>query len=576
MQPGSSDGGALQDELQRLRARVRELEREGRSADLGRDRFEDSPIPMTEEDWSAAKAIVDRLVAEGVTDFVQYVRDHPEILAQLAPAVKILDANPAAVRIYGATGKEELLAALNEPPDLATYNPTTGLSDIFVELIDRFSKGEARIALEGPDTTLAGSTIYIRTTTSIARGYEAYWGRVLQTVEDFTTRKAAEEHLRQAQRMDAIGQLTGGVAHDFNNLLAVIQGNAELLATSGEKWLVDPSIQAILRASQRGAELTQRLLAYACQQPLQPRSVDVATLTREMAVHLLKRTLGEGIAIEIVAAPDLWPARADPGQLENALLNLAINAQHAMPGGGRLTFACANVTIAAGDAAREAGLAAGDYLRLAVSDSGAGMTREVADQAFEPFFTTKEVGEGSGLGLSMVYGFAKQSGGEATIETAPGAGTTVTLHLPRAAPAREPAAIQKEAGNLRGRGETILVVEDEPEVRRITVTMLCDLGYKVLEAGEAESARALLEQGAEIDLLLSDVVLPGRQSGPAFARLARQSRPGLKVVFMSGYPAETADRHALVDEGEVLLGKPFQKQRLAAALRAQLADDRKI
>jgi PAS domain S-box-containing protein len=391
---------------------------------------------------------------------------------------------------------------------------------------------------------------------------------VCSITTDITESKRAEAQLFRAQKLEAVGQLTGGVAHDFNNLLAVVQGNAEILAEIvGED---DKAVRGILRASARGAELTQRLLAFSRQQPLWPQAIALQDLVAGMS-ELLKSALGETIAVETMADPDLWAAAADPGQVENALLNLAINARDAMVDGGKLTIECLNARLDETYLAQSPEAVAGDYVVLAVSDSGRGMTAEEIERAFEPFFTTKEVGEGSGLGLSMVYGFAKQSDGHVSLYSEPGKGTTVKVYLPRAAHAPERPEKDGTEAVPRGQGETILVIEDNEEVRGLAVRMIERLGYRVRDVPEAASALSLLEQeGDSIDLVLSDVVLPGGMSGPKFADAAREFRPDLKVIFMSGYPAEASHRNGLLAPDKVLLNKPFEKRQLARALREAL------
>ena len=390
---------------------------------------------------------------------------------------------------------------------------------------------------------------------------------VFSLVEDMTEFRQAEERARQSQKMEAVGQLTGGVAHDFNNLLAVIIGNAEMLVEDfGED---DPSPKAILRAARRGTELTQRLLAFSRRQPLDPQSIDLVELVNGVSA-MLKRTLGEMIEIAASGETGLWPAMADPGQVENALLNLAINARDAMPGGGKLTVECMNARLDETYATRTADAAPGDYAVLAVSDTGSGMSPEILEHVFEPFFTTKEVGQGTGLGLSMIYGFAKQSGGHVAIYSEVGMGTTVKLFLPRAVSGAEEDASPGKAEFPRGRGETVLVLEDDPDVRELAAKILGDLGYRVIEAGEACSAAAALAAADGVDLLLSDVILPGKMNGPDFAREARKIRPALKVMFMSGYPADAARNNGLADLGGPLLQKPLDRRQLAESLRAAL------
>ncbi len=387
-------------------------------------------------------------------------------------------------------------------------------------------------------------------------------------VQDVSDHKGIEQQLRQAQKMEAVGQLTGGVAHDFNNLLAVILGNAELLdgKLDGEDGDL---LEAIIRAGERGAELTRRLLAFSRKQALRPTTLDLGELFGGL-YSLLSRSLGETIEIETKAAPGLWPATADPGQVENALLNLAINARDAMPDGGKLTIECANAELDRDYVAQNPEADAGDYVALSVSDTGVGMSEEAIERAFEPFFTTKQVGEGTGLGLSMVYGFAKQSGGHVRLYSEAGKGTTVRLYLPRAELEADRAEIKDADQVPRGRGEVVLVVEDDPDVRRLVVRILGSLGYRVVDAPDARAALAVLSAGETVDLLLSDVVLAGGMSGPELARLSRERHRDLKILLMTGYAAEAANRNGGLGLETVLLNKPFQRHELADKLRAVL------
>ena len=367
--------------------------------------------------------------------------------------------------------------------------------------------------------------------------------------------------------MEAVGQLTCGVAHDFNNLLASILGHAEIV----EEKLGggDKSAKTIIRAAERGAQLTQRLLSFSRRQPMNSRSVDLRDLVGD--VHqLLHRTLGETIDIDIAMAPSLWNAVTDPGQLENALLNLAINARDAMPDGGKLIIEAANVSLRTIDATSHKEMTPGDYVSLLVRDTGVGMPPEVMEHAFEPFFTTKDVGEGSGLGLSMVYGFTKQSGGNVTIESDPGHGTTVRLFLPRAKESVEPSEANDMPPPPRARGETVLVIEDDPDVRAMTEAILKNLGYRVLSGEHARAGLDILRAEPEIDMMLSDVTLPGGMSGPELADQARDFRPDIKVLFMSGHAQQSIHLRTALPEGCDLLDKPFRLFELAQRVRAVL------
>jgi PAS domain S-box-containing protein len=386
-------------------------------------------------------------------------------------------------------------------------------------------------------------------------------------LRDLSETKQAEARLQQAQKMEAVGQLTGGVAHDFNNLLGVILGNAEILSdTVGEDH---PMPRAIMRAANRGAELTQRLLAFSRQQPLRPSSFDLSKLVTDMQ-DLLKRTLGATYDIKTIAPEDLWKASADPGQVENALLNLAINARDAMPGGGNLTIECSNTVLDEDYVLENPESVPGAYVQLSVSDDGFGMSEDVQARAFEPFFTTKDVGEGSGLGLSMIYGFAKQSNGHVAIVSEQGHGTTVNLYLPRTKEVAQPKDKPNAPSLPQGAGEKILIIEDDPDLRALTVRMVKTLSYDVIDVPDANTARDILLAGQRVDLVLSDIVLPGGLNGLEFADQIKVDFPTLKIIFMSGYPDKAAKQNGVLSAESVLLNKPFQRRQLAEALRDAL------
>ena len=410
--------------------------------------------------------------------------------------------------------------------------------------------------------------------TDVSLRFASIAGRrvVLAIVRDVTERRAVEAQLQQAQKMEAIGQLTGGMAHDFNNLLAIIQGNLELIR---ERLTLDPAgldmAEDAFRAATRGASLTHQLLAYSRRQPLTPVTVKIDIQVAEVA-RLLRRTLGETIDLRTVMPPDLWRTRIDPHQLENALLNLAVNARDAMPNGGRLTIEAANKLLDETYAEQNAEVTPGRYVLLAVTDSGTGMPKEVVDRVLEPFFTTKPVGKGSGLGLSMVYGFIKQSGGHMKIYSEVGRGTTINLYLPGVLDDGEIRASAPASGMVTAArpGETILVVEDEELVRKLALRVLAAQGYRTLEAADGPAALALLESAERIDLLLTDVVLPKGISGPEIARRTRASRPELKILYMSGYARDAALQNGELDGDVHLLTKPFPKDDLARKIRELL------
>ncbi len=381
-----------------------------------------------------------------------------------------------------------------------------------------------------------------------------------------------EERLRQAQKMEAVGQLTGGVAHDFNNLLTVILGNADSLLEhlEGAAPGVRAQAQGIREAGERAAALTHRLLSFARRQPLDPRAVDVGELVAE-AEGILRRTLGADVDIELVRGSGLWKASADPHELQNAILNLAINARDAMPQGGRLTIETGNVSVDA-DYAEANQMSAGQYVMIAVSDTGHGMSADEVARAFEPFFTTKPPGKGSGLGLPQVYGFARQSGGHARIYSEPGEGTTVKVYLPRAAPGAEPLRPppEPEPPQRPATRRRVMLVEDDALVRRHTEDSLIALGCEVEAFEDGEGALRRLRQQPGFDLLLTDVVLPGSLSGRDVAARARLIAPEMKVLYMSGYTENAIVHHGRLDPGVQLLSKPFRRSDLARKLRETL------
>jgi PAS domain S-box-containing protein len=388
-------------------------------------------------------------------------------------------------------------------------------------------------------------------------------------VRDLTHRIAAEEQLRQAQKMEAVGQLTGGIAHDFNNVLTVITGTIEILA---EEVAAKPNLAAITRliseAADRGAELTGHLLAFARKQPLQPRETDINRLIVESS-RLMRPALGEHVEIESRLADSVCEALVDPGQLSSALLNLAINARDAMPDGGKLTLETKNVIFDA-DYAAANDVLAGDYVMIAVSDTGSGIPEAIRDRVFDPFFSTKETGKGTGLGLSMVYGFVKQSGGHIKVYSEEGYGTTFRLYLPQADARPASNAPEPATSDIEGGNETILVVEDDPLVRVYVNTQLQSLGYKTLSAANGAEALAIADGGAAFDLLFTDVIMPGGMNGRQLAAEMMQRRPALKVLFTSGYTENAIIHHGRLDSGVLLLAKPYRKLDLARMLRIAL------
>jgi signal transduction histidine kinase/DNA-binding response OmpR family regulator len=381
-------------------------------------------------------------------------------------------------------------------------------------------------------------------------------------------RAKVEDALRQAQKMEAVGQLTGGVAHDFNNLLTVIIGGLDTIRRSGpgDQVRLKRSLDMSFQAAERAASLTGRLLAFSRRQPLQPTPIELNILVREMT-ELLHRTLGEQVELEGVLAPRLWPVEVDRNQLGNVLLNLAVNARDAMPEGGKLTIETSNTSLDERYAAQDAEVIPGPYVAIAVSDTGVGMSKDTLARVFEPFFTTKEVGRGTGLGLSMVYGFVKQSGGHVTIHSEEGHGTTVKLYFPRyRGDAAADRPVVAEPPPVSSAGEVVLVVEDNDEVRAYSVMSLTELGYRVLQAAHADSALAILNSHQRVDLLFTDVILPGK-SGRVLADAAAALRPGLKILFTTGYSRDAIVHHGRLDPGVQLISKPFTFEQLATRVR---------
>jgi signal transduction histidine kinase/CheY-like chemotaxis protein len=497
-------------------------------------------------------------------------------IASMADAVlvadetgRILISNPAADRLFGprsGIGTEEWNTSyLRFRPDGKTPLPqedspifrALGGKDVDNHEIFLRRSGETRgvhiVAngrpLRDPSGALKGAVVIYR---------------------DVTDAIETERQLRQSQKMDAIGQLTGGVAHDFNNILTVITGTIDILARAVAG---DPALSAIAgmidQAADRGAELTSRLLAFSRRQPLQPRETDVNGLIVE-TTKLLRPSLGEQVEIESVLQEDAWAALIDRSELGTALINLAINARDAMPGGGKLTFRSANVVIEESYVRMNDGVSAGSYVVIAVSDTGSGIPAALHDKVFEPFFTTKEIGKGTGLGLSMVYGFVKQSGGHIKIYSEEGVGTTVRLYLPRANKSVDQV---KQAEPLRlpqGSSETVLVVEDDALVRSYVVAQLHSLGYLTLEATNAAEALTVAGGAAQIDLVLSDIVMPGGMNGRQLADELAKRWPTLKVLFTSGYAEDVIMHHGRLDPGVHLLSKPYRKSDLARMVRAAI------
>lgn len=495
----------------------------------------------------------------------------------------LLDAVVDAIVVADAAGRMVRINAAAR--DLFGYTPEdmVGASlDLLIpdakamrhkEVIERYLKtGEARIIGTGRDVEglrKDGSLFPLHLSVGHARveGADLFVG----VMHDLTRRKAAERALEQSQRMEALGQLTGGVAHDFNNLLTVITGNLELLERSLQTDAQRDLLHDALGAAELGAALTSKLLALARRSILSPCVLNPVT-TVSAAVSLLERTLGPQIRVQTGHEGAVWPIRADPTQLQTALINLAVNAQDAMPDGGTLNVSIGNVVIDDAYLAQEIDVSQGRYVRISVTDSGSGMTEDIRRRAFEPFFTTKPQGRGTGLGLSMVYGFVRQSGGHATIYSEPGLGTTISLYFPATIDAALSDATGPETeaaiAAADGKGQTILVVEDDDAVRRLSIARIEALGYRTLSASNADEALAVLDAHRDVHAMFADIVMPGMMNGFSLAQRVRSERPDIAILLTSGFAPDVDTREA---EEFGLLQKPYRQADLATRLRILLS-----
>jgi signal transduction histidine kinase len=442
------------------------------------------------------------------------------------------------------------------------------LVSVILVLTAAMHRGFAEYALDDQQRRLLNDLLEIRVTERTAELEAA--NQKLR--DEATSRAAAEALVRQMQKMEVVGQLTGGIAHDFNNMLAIIIGSLDMAKKYYQRDPVKASrsIDHAMEGATRAAELTARLLAFSRQQPLDPRPVDANKLVSGMS-ELLTRTLGGNVRMETVLAGGLWRMFADPPQLESAILNLCVNGRDAMPDGGKITLETMNAHLDDAYAATHSEVRPGQYVAIAVSDTGTGMAAEVLSRAFDPFFTTKKPGQGTGLGLSQVYGFAKQSGGHVKIYSEVGQGTTVKLYLPRCTGEDEPAQpVLPTDRPLEGTAaEVILVVEDEDRVRQMSVQLLRDLGYTVVHASDAKKALALLDTDVSFDLLFTDVVMPD-MNGKQLADRVRELRPGVKVLYTTGYTRNAVIHNGMLDRDVSFLPKPFTIQQLATKVRQVL------
>jgi PAS domain S-box-containing protein len=510
-----------------------------------------------EESLRQLNASLERLVENRTRELDRTWRLSPVVMVVGGPDGVLLEVNPAWSAVLGWSVAES----------------------VGRDVMDFVAAEDRQIGVAGMARLFDGVPVVdymIRFRTSTGERRRIAWttvpdgGRLYGFGRDVTEQTEAEERLRQAQKMEAVGQLTGGLAHDFNNLLTGISGSLEFLQTRMQQGRIkelDRYLDAAQGAARRAASLTQRLLAFSRRQTLDPRPTDANALVAGMA-ELIRRSLGPAHTLEIVTAPGLWTTLVDPHQLENALLNLCINARDAMPDGGDIKIETANHDMNAA-AGRELDLAPGEYVWLRVTDTGTGMSPEVLSRAFDPFFTTKPLGVGTGLGLSMIYGFARQSGGQVRLLSEEGAGTTVCMYLPRFAGASADAP-DAEPGSPTPRaeqGETVLVVDDETTVRMLVGEVLSELGYNTLQAADGAAALRLLQSGARIDLLVTDVGLPGGVNGRQLADAARALRPGLRVLFITGYAEKAITATSQLEPGMHMMTKPFSLETLASRIR---------
>ena len=505
-----------------------------------------------------------RLLVEGVTDYALFMLD---------PQGRVSSWNTGAQRIKGYTREEVVgqhFSRFYTEEDRHAGVPAKGLNQ---------AAETGRWETEGWRVRKDGARFWAHVVIDAIRNDAGELVGFAKITRDVSERKTAERELEEArkalfqsQKMEAVGQLTGGVAHDFNNLLTVIIGGLDTIARSkpNDTARIRRSLETARHAADRAASLTARLLAFSRKQPLEPTPTDLNLLVRNMA-DMLHRTLGEQIELESALSPRLWSVEIDQNQLENAILNLAVNARDAMPSGGKLTIETQNAFLDESYAATDAEVRPGQYVLMCVSDTGSGMSMETLGHVFEPFFTTKELGRGTGLGLSMVYGFVKQSGGHVTIYSEEGEGTTVKLYLPRhygEETTLGDEGAQRDSPTASG-DEVVLVVEDNAEVRAFSVATLGELGYRVLQASDGDAALAMLNAEPKIDLLFTDVVLPGR-TGRTLADEALRLRPELKVLFTTGYSRNAIVHHGRLDAGVRLLQKPFTFDQLANRVREVL------
>jgi signal transduction histidine kinase/FixJ family two-component response regulator/HAMP domain-containing protein len=527
-----------------------------------RNLFDSAEIAIRDEDFSEVCRAMDKLRDQGVKDLRQYLNNNTDVVMEMAALIKVNAVNKATLNLFAARTEIEFVESIDQ-----VFGPNA--REIFTNELCAIWNGDKSFRSEATHVTLDGRELNVILSMPIPQKKEDF-RNIPVSLLDLTDLKQVQHQLRRSQRMEAIGQLTGGIAHDFNNLLAVIQSNADILNV--KTFENDPArlrIDAIIKAVSRGASLTHRLLAFSRQQRLSSGTTDIRELVDSFD-DMLQRTLGETIDLKMHHSPDLWNALIDAHEFENALLNLSINARDAMPDGGELTIESANITLDEAYASRHDEVTAGDYVLIAVADTGTGISAEVLEKVFEPFFTTKGVGEGSGLGLSMVYGFVRQSNGHVTISSEPGRGTTINLYLPRSRECVVPDAPEDQPEPVTRGTERILVVEDDPDLRGIAVKVLTNQGYEVFQAPDGSKAVELLGGPILFDLLFTDVVLPGPYNGVQISEEAKRLQPDISVLFTSGYADSAITLEEQYSSNVNLVNKPYRRSELLNTMREML------
>jgi PAS domain S-box-containing protein len=496
-----------------------------------------------------------RLLVQSVTDYAIYMLD---------PNGRVTSWNSGAERFKGYAAHEIIGEHFSR-----FYSEEDRKADVPRMVLEK-ARRDGRFEAEGWRIRKDGSRFWASVIIDAVRDDGGNLIGFAKVTRDLTEKRAIEEQLRQSQKMEAVGQLTGGLAHDFNNLLTGISGSLEVMKArmaQGRTAEFERYFMAAQGAVKRAAALTHRLLAFSRRQTLDPKPTNINRLLSGLE-DLVRRTMGPHVEVEVVGASGLWPTLIDPNQLENAVLNLCINARDAMPDGGKLTIETANKWLDE-RAALKQDLPVGQYVSVCVTDTGTGMTAEVIAKAFDPFFTTKPLGEGTGLGLSMIYGFARQSGGQVRVYSEVGQGTTMCLYLPRHD--ADAATADEEANEAPSRapadGEVVLVIDDEPTIRMLVAEVLAESGYAVIEAQDGPAGLRILESNARVDLLITDVGLPGGMNGRQVADAARVTRPNLKVLFITGYAENAIMRRGRLENGMFILTKPFQMEVLASRIR---------